>query len=138
MVTSAQTPTEHLRGAIDWALRSGVEPTFIIDMVADLFAHPITDSTAQLYLPGCEPEKPPIFTELPEGMIDAPTACAKYNIKDSTLRTWIHKGNIVLMGRLKARAPGGGRLVIREEDLIRYKNTPRPHTGRPKGSKNTR
>ena len=73
-----------------------------------------------------------VFAELPEGLIDIPSAAKKYKVNPGTLRTWIHKGHIAVVGRLKAPARGGGYSVVQEQDLLAYILTPKNRGGRPR------
>ena len=80
------------------------------------------------------PQTPPLplYDTLPEGLIDVPSARTKYGVPTPTLRAWIRKGRVTAVGRLKAPAPGGGFLVVNEEDLLAYMNGPRNRGGRPR------
>ena len=71
-----------------------------------------------------------VFTELPDGLIDIPTAAKKHGINPSTLRTWIQKGYITVVGRLRAPARGGGYSVVDEQKLLEYAQNP-VRRGRP-------
>ena len=59
----------------------------------------------------------PIYDELPEGLIDLPTAAKNTGRSTGTIRMWIRNGRLVAVARLRAGAPGGGYLVVREDDL---------------------
>ena len=72
-----------------------------------------------------------VFTELPDGLIDVPSASKKYNIKGPTLSSWVRKGHVRLRGRLKGPATGGGFLVVAENELFAYMKSPRDKGGRP-------
>ena len=72
-----------------------------------------------------------VYTELPPGLIDLPSAVKKYGLILSTVHDWIRHGRIKPQGRLKAPARGGGYLVVREEDLLAYMRAPRDKGGRP-------
>ena len=73
-----------------------------------------------------------VFTELPEGLIDIRTAAKKHGMNASTIRTWIHKGHLTVVGRLKAPARGGGYSVVEESQLLDYISAPKSRGGRPK------
>ena len=77
-----------------------------------------------------------VFTELPDGLIDVPTAVRKYTLNRGTLRNWLNKGYVKVRGRLKGPATGGGFLVIREKELTDYMAVPRSK-GRPKKNRPT-
>ena len=72
-----------------------------------------------------------VFTELPNGLIDLPTAVKKYNLRSTTVHTWLSKGHITLRGRLKGPAVGGGFIVVAEDELVAYISAPRDKGGRP-------
>ena len=74
----------------------------------------------------------PIFNELPAGLIDVPTAVKQFGCQNSTLRRWIAKGLLPARGRLRAPAPGGGYLVVSEEELVKHLSEPRKKGGRPR------
>ena len=85
----------------------------------------------QYVIPGFEPDTPPVYEQLPPGMIDLPSASIKYGINGPTLRAWVRRGYLEEIGRLKARSPGGGYIVVWEDDLVARINSPR-RRGRPK------
>lgn len=74
-----------------------------------------------IYLPG----------ELPDGLIDLPTAAKKYRIKPGTLHRWVTLGKLPRRGRLRAPAAGGG-YVVTEEAAIPYCQTHPRKRGRKK------
>ena len=79
----------------------------------------------------------PIFAtpdEMPPDLIDVPTANAKYKLSHSTIRMWVSRGKIKSHGRLRARAPGGGYLVVKEADILQCLRTRNPG-GRPRKQK---
>lgn len=143
MVKSDLRQTACLRHALDRALRAGLSADAILSVVTEMVAipkPPANNGNAQAYLPTFEPPGTPIFDELPPGMIDFPTASRSpeeggYGIHLRTLHNWVRTGRITEMGRLKARAPGGGYIVVWEQDLIDYIKAPRNKGGRPIGSK---
>ena len=66
---------------------------------------------------GADVPEIPLFDELPDGLIDVPTAARKYGRSTGTLRVWARSGLLTVVGRLRASAPGGGYLVVREVDV---------------------
>ena len=75
----------------------------------------------------------PIYTELPDGLIDLPSAAKKHGGTVGQFRNWINRGRIKVRGRLRAAAPGGGFLVVSEPELIAYKELASANKGgRPK------
>ena len=69
--------------------------------------------------------------ELPEGLIDIPTAAEKYNCPKSRIQNWVQRGRLATYGRRKAPARGGGYLVLREDELLDYLSQPPNKGGRP-------
>lgn len=68
---------------------------------------------------------------LPAGLIDLPSASKKYSIPVKTLRSWVHRGKLPRRGRLKARAAGGGYIVV-EDAMIQHCRDNPLKTGRKK------
>ena len=66
-----------------------------------------------------------VFLELPEGLIDIPSATVKYKLSRATLRSWVTRGHIRTFGRLKGAAPGGGYLVVNESELVKHMSSTR-------------
>ena len=62
---------------------------------------------------------------LPEGLIDLPSASKKYGISVKTLRSWVQRGKLPRMGRLRARAAGGGYIVTSEAQILYCRDNPR-------------
>ena len=54
----------------------------------------------------------PIYTELPEGLIDLPSAMREYGCRRGRLDTWVQRGHLKVYGRLKGAARGGGYVVV--------------------------
>ena len=81
------------------------------------------------------PQGCPIFPELPEGLIDLPSAAAKYGLPLYRLRTWVQRGHLTVIGRLRAPSPGGGYLILSEKELVKHMASPPNKGGRPKGEK---
>ena len=69
--------------------------------------------------------------DLPEGLIDLPSASKKFGIPGSTLRNWLRRGKLHRRGRVRARAAGGGYVVVSEAE-IRYCRDNPLKTGRKK------
>ena len=74
----------------------------------------------------------PIYTELPEGLIDLPSAMRKYGCRRGRLDSWVQRGRLKVYGRLKGAARGGGYVVVSEAELTdRLATVPRKG-GRPR------
>ena len=78
------------------------------------------------------PDDVPIYTELPEGLIDLPSAVKKYGLKPRTVQDWVKNGHVPLRGRFKAATRSGGYLVVSEDELVDYISAPRNRGGRPR------
>ena len=74
----------------------------------------------------------PIYTELPEGLIDLPTAAKEFGCSVHRIRGWVRRGHIPIKGRLKAGAPGGGYFVVSKADLEHRLATASTKGGRPR------
>ena len=122
MVSSAEHP---LRKAMAEARDAGMEKAVLISMVTDVYNAPQVN--------GAEPAPAAehVYDELPEGLIDLRTAAEKYGCSVGRLRQWVKRGHLLPQGRLKARAPGGGVVLVDASFLQRLLLDP-PKNGRPK------
>ena len=68
---------------------------------------------------------------LPDGLIDLPSASKKYGISVVTLRSWVQRGKLPRRGRVRAPSPGRGYIVTAEADIEYRRDNPRK-TGRKK------
>ena len=131
MLESKPTNTKELRRVIIDALTAGViTKDEILDMVSTAEPPAATNGSAPAERAAGANDLP-IYTELPEGLIDLPSAATRYGCKGATLRMWVHRGHLRLMGRLKRSCTGGGYLVVSESDLKERLNTPKKKGGRP-------
>ena len=89
---------------------AGVEKADLISMVTDVYNVPRVNDA----------EPPPtaevIYDELPEGLIDLPSACRKYGVNRHTANGWMRRGMLPRKGR--TRAPGG-QLSVTDEAAFR-------------------
>ena len=120
--------------AIADALAEGVDERELLDMVTTVAAE---QAVEQPEIPGLFPEpsdEEPIYTEtvVPAGLIDLPTAAKKYDYRVATLQKWVDRGHLKVYGRLRAPAPGGGYLLLREVELVERINSPPNKGGRPR------
>ena len=74
----------------------------------------------------------PIYTELPEGLIDLPTAARNYGCQLQRFYMWVRRGQLKAHGRLRASSPGGGYIVVSETELGDRINTVKEKGGRPR------
>ena len=122
---------ERLRDAIEGARINGVPEDEISAMVSTTAIQ--HDSELQSCLPGFPAHAPDrVYTDLPPGLIDVPTAAIKYDISRRTIQGWLRKKRLPLHGRLKAPGPGGGCLVVCESELLEYMSSPKSKGGRPR------
>ena len=73
--------------------------------------------------------------ELPEGLVDLPTAVQEYGVLLTTLHAWIRRGKLIVHGRRRAPAVGGGYLVVSRSELQQLVDAPRSKGGRPPKAK---
>ena len=122
MISSAE---QQFREAASIARASGLDELTLQSMVTEAYNAPQVN--------GAEPAPAAevIYDELPEGLIDLPSAATKYGRPITTLRGWVHRGKLISVGRLRAPAYGGGYVVVDEESLKSVITNP-PKNGRPK------
>ncbi len=117
------------------ALTNGLT-THDIDEIAKMVAaqQPLAldYSTERVGEPTIGPDYLPIYTELPEGLIDLPTAAVDYGCTVQRFRAWIRRGHIQPRGRLKAGCPGGGYLLVAKKELEHRLATAPTKGGRPR------
>ena len=131
MVESAGTTANDLRSAIEDALAAGVVTRDeILDMVPTI--DPQSGNGHETAVPATSADDLPIYTELPEGLIDLPTAMRKYGCHRQRLNNWVARGRLKVYGRLRGPARGGGYLVVSEDDLQSRLNGPLDKGGRPR------
>ena len=73
--------------------------------------------------------------ELPEDLIDLPTASREYGVLLTTLHAWIRREKLGVHGRRRAPAVGGGYLVVSRAELQQLVDAPRSKGGRPPKAK---
>ena len=113
---------EAFRAAIEQARKDGLSRTEMAGMIsaAENGTHAgggirPKDTDDVIYEPG----------DLPDGLIDLPSAAKKYGIPVKTLRTWVHRGKLPRLGRLRARSPGGGYIVTEKAAILYCRDNPR-------------
>ena len=94
--------------------------------VLDAPETPPEDAGDVIYEPG----------DLPEGLIDLPSAAArysdKYGVSEDAMRKWVNRGHVAKAGRVRAPARGGGYIVVCESELVEFMAQPRNKGGRPR------
>ena len=134
MATKAETTqaTEGLRLALEEALASGLTHGDITTLVASAIKNS-EDVGCQAPLPNLPTNgKPTVYRELPEGLIDLPSAAKKFGVNAKTLYHWVRTGKVRSFGRLRARSRGGGYVVVEEAEVLAYMDAPRLKAGRKK------
>ena len=119
-----------LSHTIEIALASGITKTEILGML-ETASRPSIWEDVEIPAMEVDHQGLPIYTELPLGLIDLPSAAKKYGLNVPTIRNWVNTGRVQRVGRLKAPATGSGYLVVSESDLQNYMAMPRNKGGRP-------
>ena len=108
--------------AIERAREDGLSLDDMVSMITTAFNHESSNRSVHptqaddvIYEPG----------NLPEGLIDLPTASKKYGIPGSTLRNWVLRGKLPRRGRVRARAAGGGYIVTEMAAIEYCRDNPR-------------
>ena len=103
--------------AVAEALDSGVSEEELQTMLKTAVAEHQTGH--QTWLPGFPNEgQDTVYDELPPELVDLRTAASEYGCSIHRLRSWVHRGHIKSLGRLRGRAPGGGVHVVSREELM--------------------
>lgn len=123
-----------LLGIIEEAFERRISKDVIVSLVSQRFDS-LTDAEATRQL---EPEAAlpgdVVYDELPEGLIDLPSAQERYGISRWSVYRAVEKGHINFCGRLRASARGGGYLLVDEAALVNYMASPKSKGGRPRKS----
>ena len=140
MATTFTQPTDQLRHDIQAALEAGVPREDLLDLVniawlriAGGTTNPQANGNGHMGRDLAIGDKElPIYTDLPEGLIDLPSAQKKYGCTRARFRNWVTKGQLKVHGRLRAPARGGGYLVVSEDELVDRLTAPPNKGGRPR------
>lgn len=73
------------------------------------------DGGERIYLPD----------EVPDGLIDLPSASRKYGIAPMTLYMWVCRKKLPRLGRVRAPAAGGGYILTLESEIPICRDNPR-------------
>ena len=123
MLTYGDDPKrEAFLAAIERAREEGLSPADMASMITAATepqppangVHP-TEPDDVIYEPG----------NLPDGLIDLPSASKKYGIKPATLRMWVQRGRLPRRGRLRGPSPGRGYIVTVEAEIAYCRDNPR-------------
>ena len=107
MVSSAE---QQFREAASIARASGLDELTLQSMVTEAYNAPQVNDAEPA------PTAEVIYDELPEGLIDLPSACRKYGVNRHTANGWMRRGMLPRKGR--TRAPGG-QLSVTDEAAFR-------------------
>ena len=112
--------------AVDQALAQGLSRREIMALVAESFERPAVEQAADAV------DGDVVYDELPEGLIDLPSAAVEYGVPRATLHAWVKRGKLNHKGRLRGRAQGGGFILVSERELATVLAEPRDRGGRPR------
>ena len=122
--SSKDSKRETFRAAVEQARQDGLSADEMASMITAAdnterspgngSVHP-TGPDDVIYEPG----------NLPEGLIDLPSASKKYGVPVRTLQTWVKRGKLPKCGRLRAKAPGGGYILTVEAEIEHCRDNPR-------------
>ena len=130
---------QDLISVIKPAMEAGKDAEAIADMVAERISNVVDlDDVVTMLAEAPSTYTPPndegaviyddVFYEpgqLPDGLIDLPSASKKYGIPISTLQSWLRRGKLQRRGRVRARAAGGGYVVTKEAEIVYCRDNPR-------------
>ena len=116
------TERKAFQDAIERAQKNGLSPDDLVSMITaaenDVSpangVHPVEPDDI-IYEPG----------NLPEGLIDLPSASKRYGISGNTLRAWVRRGKLPEVGRLRGPTARGGYIVTVEAEILRCRDNPR-------------
>ena len=132
MLESKPTSTKELRRVITDALTAGVvTKDEILDMVSTA-EPPAANNGRAPAEPATGANDLPIYTELPEGLIELSAAAEKLGCTVHRIRAWVRRGQVQVRGRLRSGCPGGGHFVVAEADLKERLAAPQNKGGRPR------
>ena len=112
MLKSGQPVFYDLRTAIRAALASGVSERDILSMVT------VTASELDTNGNGGNGHDLPVFTDLPDGLIDLPTAADRYGHSRQLLWQWVTQGRLPERGLLRRPGSTVANIVVAEADLV--------------------
>ena len=59
-----------------------------------------------------------IYSEVPAGLIDLPTAAARHGVTRNSLHKRLATGTLQSYGRLKGKSSGGGSILLSEREVL--------------------
>ncbi len=119
---------EELNRVVARLLAQGADGAQIVEMVAERITT-LTELASTTLAPDvrCDEDAEVMYEpgQLPDGLIDLPSAAKKYEIPVVTLRAWMRRGKIPFRGRLRGKAAGGGFLVTEKRAIQHARENPR-------------
>ena len=112
---------EAFRAAVERFLEDGLSP----DDMASMITAAAETKPSNGSVPPAKPED--VMYEpgnLPEGLIDLPSAAKRYGIRPRTLYEWVKRGKLPKCGRVRAKAPGGGYILTVEAEIVYCRDNP--------------
>ena len=135
MLKSRQQAMDELRCALDAAMVLGVEGDEIKQMLAERVKYYEDEQDSRNGTAAHGPETECLVYDpgdVPAGLISLPDAAKKYGIPLSTLRNWTHRGKLPKCGRVRAKAPGGGYILTKENQIEYCRDHPRKRGPKPR------
>ena len=130
MLVTRKEATDALARVMSDALTIGLT-TDDIDEIAQMVAAeqtPTLDDLATHLAEDSESDELPIYTEAPPGMIDIATATREHGVNAQTVRGWIHRGVLPVLGKVRGR--GSPRSLVCEETVAKLAGMPKNKGGR--------
>ena len=130
-VETSRASRDRLANAISDALAEGISERDLLNMVTTAAVEQVAE---QPKIPGLFPDAEPIYTEddVPDGLIDLPSAARKHGHRITRLQRWVQRGHLKVYGRMRAPARGGGYLLLSEDELIARMRAEPNKGGRPR------
>ena len=122
MLKSRQQAMDELRCALDAAVVLGIEGDEIKQMLSERVKYQEDEQESRNGTSALDAETECLVYDpgdVPAGLISLPDAAKKYGISIRTLRTWINRGKLLNCGRVRAKAPGGG-YILTKENMIEF------------------
>ena len=132
MLDTKREIADALARAMSDALTNGLTADEI-DEIAQMVAAQETRTLTELakhMAEDSERDELPVYSEAPPGMIDIATAVKRHGVKTGTVKGWVHRGIVPVLG--KVRGLGGHRVLVCEETIIKMARMPKNKGGRPR------
>ena len=137
MLKSRQQAMDELRCALDAAVVLGIEGDEIKQMLAERVKYQEDGQASRNGTSAVDAETGDLVYDpgdVPAGLISLPDAAKKYGIPVRTLGAWVRLGKLPRCGRVRAKAPGGGYILTKENQIEYCRDHPRKRGPKPKTS----